>query len=219
MWRDDVVASSHKNNSAKHWALLKSLPGKSSRPPPNQPISFNKSPDIARGFCKQFTSIVKHKSDPRARKVRRFLKACHKLDTSYKPFTSQDTYKAIMAAKSSSSMWPDGLTAIHLKHLGMRGLAYLTCLYYLSESNADLPTMWKAAVIVPVLKPGKPANESLSYRPISLLSRAVKVLEGLLLSSTTAALLKHATQHGFAQDHSCATALLPIATHIAIGLD
>jgi hypothetical protein len=92
MWRDEVEANSHKVNNGKHWALFKRLSGKSTRPPPNQTISFkgkifNKANDIAQKFCKQFTSTIVHKSDPRAKKVKRSLRAKHKIDTTYKPFT------------------------------------------------------------------------------------------------------------------------------------
>jgi hypothetical protein len=126
---------------------------------------------------------------------------------------------AINAAKSSSATGPDGLTLIHLKHLGPRGVGYLTCLYNLSVGNADLPAIWKAAIIVPILKPGKPANLGSSYRPISLLCPAAKVLERLILPFVTRDLPKSDTQHGFSPLHSCTSALLPIATRVAIGFN
>jgi hypothetical protein len=113
---------------------------------PNQPISFkgkvfNKNRDIAQKFCRQFTSTVVHKSDPQARRVKRSLGKKHKINTSYKPFTSADTRKAISVSKCSSAVGPDGLTAVYLKHIGPRGLAYLTHLFNLSVSNADLPAI------------------------------------------------------------------------------
>jgi hypothetical protein len=80
-------------------------------------------------------------------------------------------------------------------------------------------TFWKAAVIVPMLKPGKPANEGASYCPISLLSPAVKVLERLFLHNVTAALPKNPSQHRFASLHCYMTALLPIVTRVTIGFN
>jgi hypothetical protein len=106
-----------------------------------------------------------------------------------------------------------------LKQLGVRCIEYLTQLFNLSVSCADLPAIWKAATIVPVLKPGKPAGDSTSYRPISLLCPAAKTLEQLLLPLITPALSKSETQHGFASNHSCTSALLPIATKEAIGFN
>jgi hypothetical protein len=43
------------------------------------------------------------------------------------------------------------------------------------------PAQWKVAKIIPHVKPGKPPNEPLSCRPISLLSILSKVYEKLLL--------------------------------------
>jgi hypothetical protein len=151
--------------------------------------------------------------------VLRKLRKNHKLDRSFKPFTPLATRDAINQAKSSSATGLDGMTAIHLKHIGPRCIVYLTELFNLLVSNADLPALWKAAVIVPILKPGKPANEGSSYRPISLLCPAVKVLEHLLLPIIMSALPKSCTQHGFAPQHSCTTALLPIVTRVAVGFN
>jgi hypothetical protein len=147
--------------------------------------------------------------------VIRNLRSKHKLDASFSPFTCLATCNAINAAKNSSAVGPDGLMAIHLKHIGPRAIAYLTALFNLSVGRADLPHIWKAAIIVPIQKPSKPANLGPSYQPISLLSPAVKVLERFL-PLVTAALPKSNTQHGFAPDHFCTTALLPIATRLQL---
>jgi hypothetical protein len=220
-WKEKVETCNHKSDPGKCWSLLKSLSGENARPSPNQSISFKgkvftKAPAIACNFCNFFTKTVPHKSDPRTRKVICSLKAKHKLDTTFAPFTSTDTLKAINAAKSSSATGPDGLTVIHLKQLGHYGLAYLTALFNLSASKADLPAIWKPAVIVPVLKPGKSADSGSSYRPILLLSPAAKVFERPMV---TEALPKSSSQHGFAPAHSCIMALLPIATRVAFGFN
>jgi hypothetical protein len=86
------------------------------------------------------------------------------------------TYNAIAASKNSLATGPDGLTAIHLKNLGMQGIRYPTELFNLPVGGADIPAMWKAALIVPILKTGKPATEGSLYRPIPVLCPAVKVL-------------------------------------------
>jgi hypothetical protein len=114
---------------------------------------------------------------------------------------------------------PDGLTSMHLKFLGPMGLAYLTKLYNLSIANANIPAVWKKANIVPIPKPGKPINDSKSYCPISLLSPAIKVLERLLLPFLSDSLPTATTQHGYKPLHSCTTALLPLATKVAVGFN
>jgi hypothetical protein len=130
-WVDRVESSDHRVDSSKCWQLLKNLSWKNSCTPPNQPISFRgkihtKAPAIATSFCKLFTSTVWHKSDCNTRKIMRSLRAKHKLDSNFRPFTLLATCDAINASKNSSATGPDGLTAIHLKHIGPRVIAYLT---------------------------------------------------------------------------------------------
>jgi hypothetical protein len=151
--------------------------------------------------------------------VQRKLRSKHVLDKVSSPFSVAQVDRAIIASKNSSAVGPDGLTAVHLKHLGQRVLAYLTDLFNFSVNNADIPVIWKLAVIVPILKPGKPAEQGLSYRPISLLSPVVKILEQLIKPDVVAALPKNENQHAYTPLHSTTTALLPIATQIAIGFN
>jgi hypothetical protein len=116
------------------------------------------------------------------------LKAKHVLDKSLSLFSVADVERAIGESKNSRAVGPDRLTVLHLKHLGPKALSYMTDLLNLSINNADLPVIWKQAFIVPILKPGKPADEGLSYRPISLLSPVVKTLEHLIKAEVLAAL-------------------------------
>ena len=44
-------------------------------------------------------------------------------------------------------------------------------------TSGDVPQPWKNATIIPLLKNGKPASALASYRPISLTSCVVKLLE------------------------------------------
>jgi hypothetical protein len=44
------------------------------------------------------------------------------------------------------------------------------------------PGQWKVSQIIPILKPGKPAEEVMSYRPISLLPILSRLFEILFLT-------------------------------------
>ena len=140
------------------------------------------------------------------------------LDRNYKPFSSADTVDAIRQSKNSTATGPDGLAPWHLKHHGPLGVEYLTAVFNLSVATAEVPSIWKTAIVIPVLKPGKPANKGTSYRPISLLCPAVKVLERLLLPTLKEHLTPSSTQHGFRSQRSTTSALLPLVTEIAAGL-
>jgi hypothetical protein len=143
----------------------------------------------------------------------------HKLDTTLAPFTVRNVDEAIRASKNSSAVGPDGLTAIHLKHLGHYALRYRTELFNLSICYAEIPAIWKSAIIVPILKPGKSPDQNLSYRPISLLSPAAKILERLLYPEIRPALPIAKFQHDYTSFHSTVTALLPFVTRVAVGFN
>ena len=71
------------------------------------------------------------------------------------PFTPGQVKEAIENSGSSTALSPDGLTVLQLKHLGPLGLRYLCRLFNLSFTHARIPDIWKHAIIVPLLKPGK----------------------------------------------------------------
>ena len=58
-----------------------------------------------------------------------------------------------------------------------------------------------------------------SYRPISLLCPAAKVLESLILPTINKYLQPAPDQHGFRPDHSTTSALLQMTTDIAMGFN
>jgi hypothetical protein len=108
---------------------------------------------------------------------------------------------------------------LHLKYLGPKGLDYLTELFNILVANDDIPSIWKKANVIPIPKPGKSTKDSKSYRPISLLSPVVKVLERLLLPYLTDSLPCAPTQHGYRSSRSTVTVLLPVVTNVAIGFN
>ena len=135
------------------------------------------------------------------------------------PFSSSDTIKVIRRTKNSKAAGPNQITSLHLKHLGPRGLAFLTRLFNLSVRDACIPVIWRSANIVPILKPGKPADEGTSYRPVSLLCPEFKVLERPILPELSASLLPNENQHGFRAGYSTVTALIPLATEVVRGFN
>ena len=78
-----------------------------------------------------------------------------------------------------------------------------------------MPSIWKSSIVIPIPKPGKYCSLSTSYRPISLLCPAAKVMEALLLPTINNHLLPSADQHGFRPGHSTTSALLQLTSDIA----
>jgi hypothetical protein len=99
-WKEKNESCNFRNNPGKYWSLLKSLSGKSARPPPNQPISFKgkvpfKDKDIALKFCKQYTTVIPHKSSKDTRRVLHQMRSRLKLDNNFSPFTVKNVEAAI----------------------------------------------------------------------------------------------------------------------------
>ena len=73
--------------------------------------------------------------------------------------------------------------------------------------------------LIPIPKPGKDSSLGTSYRPISLLCPAAKVMEALILTTVNTHLLPASDQHGFRTGHSTTSALLQLTSDVATGFN
>ena len=96
-------------------------------------------------------------------------------------FTADIVTRAIKSCRNSKAFGPDKLSIFHLKNLGPRAIEYITALFNLSVTNCQIPAIWKSSLIIPISTPGKDTSQGSSYRPISRLCPAAKVLESLIL--------------------------------------
>ena len=196
-------------NSSKLFKLIKRLNGKNSISG-NQPIKFKGKyiscpAKIANNFNKQYSAVVHHKSSRFSRIVKDNIMK-NNLETP-ELHTDEATKEAIKNSKASKALGPDKMSNLHLKHLGPFGINYLTKIFNLSVSSSQIPAIWKKSLIVPLPKPGKDHSESTSYRPVSLLCPAIKILERLILPTLDEHLEVPSFQHGFRKNHSTVTAL------------
>ncbi|KAA5570540.1 reverse transcriptase family protein, partial [Pseudomonas aeruginosa] len=90
-------------------------------------------------------------------------------------------------------------------------------------THCIFPAVWKEADVIGIHKPGKPRNETSSYRPISLLSTIGKIYERLLRKRlwdfVTANKILIDEQFGFRSKHSCVQQVHRLTEHILIGLN
>ena len=119
-------------------------------------------------------------------------------------FTSDQVTNAIKSCRSSRAYGSDTLSIFHLKHLGLLATKHLTSLYNDSLKSCHLPLIWKDS------------SQGTSYRPISLLCPAAKVLGALILPYIIKFLSTAKDQHGFIPRHSTTSALLQLTTDIEI---
>ena len=117
-------------------------------------------------------------------------------------------------SRSSIAYGPDSLSIVHLNNLGPLATEHLTSLYNDSLKSCRLPYIWKTSLVIPIPKPGKDSSQGTSYRPISLLCPAAKVIEALILPSINEYLSPVRDQHCFRPKHSTTFALLQLTTDI-----
>ncbi|CUG10863.1 Hypothetical protein, putative, partial [Bodo saltans] len=100
--------------------------------------------------------------------------------------------------------------------LGSSGRRWLASLADLVV-RTHCPRQWKVAMVSPVLKPGKPAEDRGSYRPVSVTSVVARTVERMVRArlEVHAGAAMHASQFGFSRGKSTADAALLLA----LGLD
>ena len=203
------------------WKTINGLSNKKPTPITNNTITFKNYTAItpkqkANQFTKQFTNITKHKTKTQYRKFHRKIES---LPTTPIKITIAQTSAALKSTKNTNSTGPDGLNIRHLKHLGPKGLDYLTKILSLSLNKNIIPQIWKLAKIIPIPKPNKDPHQGSSYRPISLLSPTAKLLEKIILPYITNNIPMIYHQHGFKTKHSTTTALHQLTNHITTGFN
>ena len=218
-WRDHL--DNCEAGSQKLWKTIKGI-SQPQKTPTNTAIKFNGRIVSANG---KIVNLLNRQYTPAAsklpsKKFRRTIRQIKKLkaDKVYK-YTPQQVKEAIKASKSSKAIGPDGISPVMLKHLGDKGVEYLAQLFNTTINTSIIPSIWKTGKIIPLLKPGKPIDEGKSYRPISLLSPAAKILEKLILPELSAAVDLQDHQHGFRKHRSTVTALQEVNHHIASNLN
>ena len=87
---------------------------------------------------------------------------------------------AIKKMKGKGAAGPDNIPPSFLKSLGPLTLQELLSIFNSSFSLAHCPRISRVATIIPLLKAGKSPGEVASFRPISLTSCVVKLLERIL---------------------------------------
>ena len=128
-------------------------------------------------------------------------------------FITKDKVKrAIQSFGNFKAPGPDGLKPIVLKHLGDKALDWLTNIFHASILLKYQPKAWRKARVVFIPKEGKPDyNTARSFRPITLSSFVMKVLERVVLWHLEETVFSvsplHINQHAFRRNRSCESAL------------
>ena len=126
--------------------------------------------------------------------------------------TSQDILNAIKGTKINSAPGPDSIPPIILHNCAETLVEPLKIIMNKSLQNGEIPDSWKEASITPIYKRKGNKWDSLQYRPISLTSQIMKLLERIVRTYLIHYLeinnILPDSQHGFRPNRSTISQLL-----------
>ena len=126
--------------------------------------------------------------------------------------TDEDVLSAIKSTKINSAPGQDCLPPILLHKCAHSLVKPLKIIMKKSLKNSDIPDIWKEAVITPIYKGKGEKTDPAQYRPISLTSQIIKLLERILrlyfIQYLEANDAFPNSQHGFRPNRSTVTQLL-----------
>ena len=96
------------------------------------------------------------------------------------PLSYEELNSALSNLKLKKSPGRDAITNEMIVNLGQPALHKLLDIFYKTWQEGILPQIWREATMIPIHKKGKAKTEASSYRPISLTSYIVKVLERII---------------------------------------
>lgn len=109
------------------------------------------------------------------------LSASHQLSPPIAKFTKKEVCSVINKLNINKAPGYDLITGKIMKELPEVCITYLTQIYNAILQRKFVPAQWKVAEIILILKPGKTPDKVTSYRPISLLPIASKIMEILII--------------------------------------
>ena len=190
-WNSFLSKLNYKTDRQKAFKLMNKLNNryfqKQSQPFKLQDKEITEDKKIANCFNVYFSNT--HKLKNHLKKQGKTIKTNSEMPTNnnfkelfYFNF-SEELKEAIRNTKVKKQPGPDNIFPEFIHNLGPKAMKILTTIYNkLWSSRDNLPDDWKKAIIVPILKPDKPANLISSYRPTALTSILVKIQERMILA-------------------------------------
>ena len=182
--------------------------------------------NTADAFAKHYAEVSRLEFNKEERNRNRALKkrmlySTGPDDESCRDFSLDEMETALKFMKTKGAPGKDDIPPSFLKNLGPKANQKLLDLLNESFRTGKVPRIWRHAIIIPIIKAGKPSSQLISYRPISLTSCVVKLLERMLCSR-----LYHlaetegwicSAQAGFRKNRSTEDQVLRITQHISDG--
>lgn len=126
------------------------------------------------------TSNYSHENDNMVRNTVNNFKSMFFMDCQAPEIATNEIKNIIRHMKPFKSPGSDSIQNILLKKLPPKAIEWIAHTINACIKFNYWPLSFKTAKIIPILKPGKPASDAHSYRPISLLNAMGKILEKVI---------------------------------------
>ena len=137
------------------------------------------------------------------------------------PVNPEEIITYISKLKIKKAPGRDGITNKMVKNLPPNAVITIATILTAMLNTFMFPSIWKSAVIIPILKPGKESSDPESYRPISLLPILGKIAEVIIKNRLLNFLEEYKIiiphQFGFMKQLSTTHQLLRVTEYIAEG--
>ena len=138
-------------------------------------------------------------------------------------FTPGSVLRAVKGMKASKLLNPDGIPSFILKELRDELCKPLAILLQISFEQCKFPSSWKLSYVTPTFKGKGKRSDPENYRPISLTSPFLKIMERVIVEKLNSHLklnnLISDHQHGFRINRSTVSQLVVIHNYIQSALD
>ncbi|KAH8604283.1 putative Reverse transcriptase (RNA dependent DNA polymerase) [Trypanosoma vivax] len=101
-------------------------------------------------------------------------------NSAFRPITEAGPVVALRELSSGTAPGNDEIHCEDLKQLGRVSWRCILRLFKYSLRAGQVPGKWRRSIIVPLLKPTKPASSMASFRPVALTSALCKLMERIV---------------------------------------
>ncbi|KAK2717406.1 hypothetical protein QYM36_006252 [Artemia franciscana] len=131
--------------------------------------------------------------------------------------------RVMKGMKASKTLNPDGIPSFILKALREELCEPQAILFQISFDQCKFPTSWKLSHVTPIFKGKGRRSDPENYRPISLTSPFLKIMERVIVEKLNLHLKLNSLisdhQHGFCKNRSTVSHLVVIHDYIQSALD
>lgn len=216
-WVETVENLNFQTSSRKAWSLIRKLGGGI---PPQKQKESPISPNSVASHIVQTSRAPGDKAH--TKRIRRHLKTLKSksIETQYScPFTYEEISAALRDVTPGKAPGFDGIHPEFLLNCGRYAKVWLARFFTNIMQTGEIPREFKRSKVIAIQKPGKPADQPKSYRPIALLSTTYKLLERIIFNRISPAILEDipVEQAGFRPKRSCTDQVLALTTYIEAG--